>query len=1387
VGTTGGVGGLPDTAAGPLASVTFLPLTDTLPVFSEAGNTASLSIGAIAVQPSTNPVVLAGTGDPNDATDSYYGEGLLRSTDGGATWSLLTQSNDGPNGHHSFAGLAAAGIAFSSATPTLAVAAFSTSFDSALVGADSSASVPGLYYSTDAGATWQMATLYDGASIVQQPLPAGSPNIGNAATSVVWDALRGAFFAAVRSHGYYSSTDGITWTRLSHQPGVNLSVANCPVAGGLGSATCSIFRGTLAVEPASGDLYALTIDASDVDQGLWQDRCNAVSGACSDAAPVFANRIDAGALDTTGANTIAQGDYNLALAAAANGTATNLYAGTVDLYACTIAAGASTCALRNTTNALDGCNAPAQVAPAQHAIAAFAQSGNPILFLGNDGGLWRSLDGVAETGSVCDASDKTHFDNLNGTLGSLAEIVAFAQNPTSPHTLLAGLGGNGSAATTTASAMAAWPQLSAGEGGQPAIDPNTPTNWMLSIGAGVNLKLCAQGTNCAASDFVPPATIGEAQVSQDTTLLDAPALLDPSQTTNVLTGTCRVWRGPVSDGSVWSSANAISGAFDGTNPATCTATNPLLRSLAAGGPVATNASPQLAGSEVIYAGLAGILDGGLSQGGAVFVATSANTGFTSTSWLNIANNPVTNDIANNKIFNPAGFDVSSLTADAHDATGATVYATIMGFGYTSDTELPHVYRSTDFGAHWLNITANLPDAPANALAVDPNDANTVYVATDTGVYVTTAITTCSVSNCWTPFGTSLPNSPVLSLVAGAQLPTGDGRRGMLRAGTYGRGIWQTPLLSAISLAQPAITLSANSLSFTAQQVSTESVAQTITVTSTGNAPAIFGQATINATSFAIISDTCSGQTLAVNATCSITLAFAPTAMGSQTGTLTIYANTAGGQAQVSLSGTGTAAANITLNPLSLSFAATIVNQTAAAQTITVNNTGGTTATLQTPVVSGDFFITANTCSASLPPSTSCTFAIAFTPTAAGTRTGSFSIADTSTGVTSTQTATLSGTGESPATDTLSTATLIFAAQQVGTASAGQQVTMTNAGDVALTLQPPTVNSTDFTVTNGCGTSLPGKTSCAYTVTFVPTATGTRTGTLTIADGIRSQTVALTGVAVAPAGVSLSPTSLTFASTGVGLSSAEQAVTLTNNGGVSLALSGATASANFAIAANGCPATLVVNASCTMEIVFAPATAGPLSGSLTLTDNAATAKQTVSLAGTGIDFTLMATGPTTATLASGGSITYSLLLSSVATISGNVAFACSGQPTNSTCNISPATGTLGTTTPVSVTILTGVQARMEPRGIAPWRKAIPVVFAMLALPMLFLRRRKSAWLAILLVSATLSVCVGCGSGRAIPASSPINPSYPTPTGTYNLTVAATAAGITRSVPLTLLVQ
>jgi hypothetical protein len=1210
IGTTGGGVWKSTNAAGPSASVQFQPLTDTLPVFSlDSGNSAiaSLSIGALSV---ANGIVLAGTGDPNDALDSYYGSGLLRSADDGATWTLVQESHDGANGNHSFIGLGFAGFAWSTATPTTVVAAVSDAAEGVIVNAaDTTYSVRGLYYSQDSGVTWQMATIKDGSQTVQAPASAGENQGGNAVTSVVWNPVRQMFYAAVRYHGYYESADGSVWRRLAAQPGTGLTSAACPANHGtVGSTGCPIFRGALAVQPASGDTFAFTVDINNLDHGIWRDVCAASNSACTNPQITFATQFNTASLEqSSGSTAIFQGDYNLSLAAVASGADTLVFAGTVDVFRCSLAAG---CVFRNTTNAENGCAAPAMVAPAQHAIAALATASLPLLYFGNDGGLWRSTDGVNQQASPCSADDASHFQNLNGGIGSLAEVVSFAQHPSDADTLLVGVGANGTAATSSAAADQLWPQLAEGEGGFTAIDPANPSNWYISTAAGVSITHCAKGAGCAAADFAGQPTVGATQVANDASLIDPPWLLDPASTTNVAIGTCRVWRGPAQDGSAWTAANALSTDFGTTESAVCSTANSFVRSLAAGGPVSSTAAGPNAGSEVLYAGLAGTLDGGGSLAGHLFATAAGNTAGPATAWTDLALSPVTNAASDGYVFNPGGFDISSVAVDPHDPTGKTLYATVMGFA-NNGINAPHLYRSTDGGADWTNISSNLPNAPANSVAVDPNDANTVYVAMDTGVYATTQVTSCTMQNCWDVLGVSLPNAPVVELAAAAAMPTGEGTQGVLRAGTYGRGIWQISLLTAAVATAPAITLSPSSLSFPAQGQGSLGAAQSITMTNSGSAALTISSVT--ASGDFRETDTCAGRTVAIGGSCSVSVTFLPSATGTRTGVLTVYGNVSGGQATASLTGIGAAPAAVVLDPLNLDFGTVPIGSTTASQNITVSNTGGVPATLQQPVVSGDFQMTADTCGATLAPGSGCTLSIVFTPTASGTRNGSVMQADSA----GTQAVSLTGVGASLATDTLAPLTLNFPQQYYGTVSAAQTVTLSNNGDTALTLIAVQSNSADFTVVNGCGSTLAGHSACVVQIAFSPQRNGPITGTVTVSDQLRSQTIALSGIGVAPPLVQVAPTTLSFPGTGIGKPSAAQTVTVSNIGGGTLVIAKIAITGDFTETDNCGGKSLSGSASCSVQVTFTPTVSGARAGTLTVSGSGVGQQAITMLSGDGL--------------------------------------------------------------------------------------------------------------------------------------------------------------------------
>ena len=263
-----------------------------------------------------------------------------------------------------------------------------------------------------------------------------------------------------------------------------------------------------------------------------------------------------------------------------------------------------------------------------------------------------------------------------------------------------------------------------------------------------------------------------------------------------------------------------------------------------------------------------------------------------------------------------------------------------------------------------------------------------------------------------------------------------------------------------------------------------------------------------------------GSGIAVGASCAVQVTFLPTTTGARSGLLTVYGNVAGGQATAASDSVWDCLRlTVILNPICcyISFGAN-VGSTSGAQNISISNTGTMTATLQARVVTGDFAITADTCGATLAPDVGCTVSVVFRPTASGTRTGGFSISDS----VGTQTASLTGVGVLPATDSLSPSSLTFAAQQLTTTSATQQVTLTNSGDAALTLVAGQITSGDFTVVNSCGNSLSGHSSCSMLVAFVPKNLGATAGVLTVTDKFRAvQTIALEwSFRIAPLGVSV---------------------------------------------------------------------------------------------------------------------------------------------------------------------------------------------------------------------------------------------------------------------------
>jgi hypothetical protein len=450
-------------------------------------------------------------------------------------------------------------------------------------------------------------------------------------------------------------------------------------------------------------------------------------------------------------------------------------------------------------------------------------------------------------------------------------------------------------------------------------------------------------------------------------------------------------------------------------------------------------------------------------------------------------------------------------------------------------------------------------------------------------------------------------------------PTASGlRSGSLTITDSASPATQSVSLTGTGVATPLVSLSPPSLTFPAQKVGTSSSAQSVTLKNTGSA-------VLSITSITVSGDfsqtnTC-GSSLAANASCTLSVTFTPTASGLRSGSLTITDNASPATQTVSLTGTGTAPV-ASLSPTSLTFPAQPLGTSSSAQSVTLSNTGSAALSITSITASGDFSQT-NTCGSSLAANASCTFSVTFTPTASGSRNGSLTITDSASPAT--QIVSLTGTGTAPVVS-LSPTSLTFPAQPLGTSSSAQSVTLSNTGSAVLSITSITASG-DFSQTNTCGSSLAANASCTFGVAFTPTASGSRSGSLTITDNASpaTQTVSLTGTGVATPLVSLSPTSLTFPAQPVGTSSSAQSVTLSNTGSAVLSITSITVSGDFS-QTNTCGSSLAANASCTFSVTFTPTASGSRSGSLTITDNASPATQSVSLTGTGVATPLVSLSP-----------------------------------------------------------------------------------------------------------------------------------------------------------------
>ncbi|MGI9103240.1 MAG: choice-of-anchor D domain-containing protein [Terriglobales bacterium] len=325
-------------------------------------------------------------------------------------------------------------------------------------------------------------------------------------------------------------------------------------------------------------------------------------------------------------------------------------------------------------------------------------------------------------------------------------------------------------------------------------------------------------------------------------------------------------------------------------------------------------------------------------------------------------------------------------------------------------------------------------------------------------------------------------------------------------------------MTGTGVATTTINISPGTFSFAGQAVGTTSAVQTVTLSNTGSGALGISSIIASNADFAVWSNTC-GFSLAAGSMCTIGVVFTPVADGARTALL-LFTDTGPGTPQsIGLSGSAfTLAASI--SPSGLSFAGTAVGSSAAAQAVTVTNTGTGPLTFGAASFggtnAGDFSITSSTCpgsNSSLAAGLNCTYQITFAPLASGARTATFSVADNS--PTSPHVIPLGGSGLAAAV-TLTPSSLNFGNQTVGSSSAPVQLTIGNTGNLSLTVSGISSNSGDFKVSsNSCSAALSPGSACSANIVFAPTAAGARAGSIIIADNAPNspQTVATSGTGV----------------------------------------------------------------------------------------------------------------------------------------------------------------------------------------------------------------------------------------------------------------------------------
>ena len=730
----------------------YLPLTDFL------GNTA---MGSITIAPSNHNIIYAGTGEPNFAGDSRYGIGLLKSTNGGATWSVIpgpkTASSPG-------------GVFFRKAISRIVVDP--TNPDVVYLGTVLGAlngngfADGGVWKTTDGGVNWvnttNSATAFVNSNALFSDVAMNSKN-----PNILYTAV--GYPGTFAGNGVFKTTDGgVHWSQLTG--GLPLP-ANAPVGG----------QTTLALSPSAdgkSDTLYVSIPSTGTAAANFSDAYTLLGlYKSTDSGLTFTNLNAPDYL--TG-----QGFYDNAIVVSQTNPDIIFAAGKVnynDVYGFTNNPTDYT-NLRTLIGSTDGGKTftdfslgEGYVGPHTdtHALT-FTPDGK--LLDGNDGGIWR-LENPLIKNPAPPQSDTVNGSNIvwsdiNGNLDTL-QFTGIALDPSNAEVAYGGAQDNG---TSKKLSSTYWTQVRGGDGGFTRVDHSSPQTVYHEY-YGISLERSDDGgltwngatnginPNDPSPNFNENGTLGG---RTDPAAFYVPFKLDPLNQSHVVYGTDHVYL------STDKGDNFTPIGIPGTN-----GYNPN---------DATVDSIGVAGS-TIYAEAATAIYATF-DGGATWQDRSI----------------------------PATLGADYLSDfDVNPGNPLDVLVVKSAF---DDRSLGKVFRSTDGGLNWSDISGNLPNIPFNSVRVD-HKSGTVYAAGDNGVYVST-----NFGGSWARIPGSMPTVAVIDLDISS--PTH-----LLGAGTHGRGLWTLPLSSVI--ATPNLKLNS-----AVKRLSSTSVSVTVTLSNFGTSTSAVG-------------------------------------------------------------------------------------------------------------------------------------------------------------------------------------------------------------------------------------------------------------------------------------------------------------------------------------------------------------------------------------------------------------------------------------------------------------------------------------------------------------------------------------------------------------------